>query len=107
MPMYSVPSANDGSKIRDLVDYLGRRVGSAPPPAQIDPQLDMDVIASPAAPKRTAVDERPGGAPLLRAAPGQAMASAPDEFSSSDFRARRPAAKTPSRKPSGRVYGLD
>jgi hypothetical protein len=113
MPMYSVPStANDGSTIRRLVDYLAGRVGSAPPPKQIDPQLDMDAIARPMMPQRSAMDDMPGSGPLLATAPNQGMTGKPDEFSSSDFRAKRPAskkpaAKAPARKPAGNLYGLD
>lgn len=120
MPMYS-------DRIRQLLDELGpppimsktpsplaqpQKVPLAPPPQQIDPQLDMDAIARPMSPQRSSMDDMPAGRSLLGAAPGQGMTGAPDEFSSSDFRDKRPAgrktaAKAPSRKPSGSLYGLD
>ncbi len=117
MPMYS-------HRIRQLLDELGppailsappaqlQKVPLAPPPQQINPQLDADAIATPKVPQRSAMDDMPGSGQLLSTAPSQGMTAKPDEFASSDFRAARPsggrpAKKPPSRKPSGRMYGLD
>ena len=116
MPMYS-------HRIRQLLDELGpaaiisapqaqpQKAVLPPPPQQINPQLDMDAI-SPKLPQRSAMDDMPGSGPLLATAPNQGMTGKPDEFSSSDFRAKRPAskkpaAKAPARKPAGNLYGLD